>query len=72
VAELSSAYDAFSLFLKHAVDLEVGTCEVVAHQDQRTIPERADVEFRRQTCVETSNVAEAFGRFVPLPGNATA
>jgi hypothetical protein len=32
---------------KHAVDVEVETCEVVAHQDQRTIPERADVEFRR-------------------------
>jgi len=68
LAELSSAYCAFSLFGKNAVDVEVETCEVVTHQDQRTIPERADVKFRRGTRVETANVAEAYGRFVAHPG----
>ena len=56
----------------NAVDVEVETCEVVTHQDQRAIPERADVDFRRGTRVETANVAEAYGGFVPLPGNTTA
>jgi len=65
---LSSAYCAFSLFGKNAVNVEVETCEVVTQQDQRTIPERADVEFWRGTRVETANVAEAYGRLVPLPG----
>jgi hypothetical protein len=65
---LSSAYYAFRLFGKNAVDVEVKTCEVVTHQDQRTMPERADVEFWRGTRVETANVAEAYGRFVPLAG----
>src|SRR6202035_4147665 len=47
---------------------KVETCEVVTQQDQCTIPERADVDFRRGTRVETANVAEAYGRFLPLPG----
>ena len=53
---------------KNAIDVEVETCEVVTHQDQCAIPERADVDFRRGTRVETANVAEAYGRFVPLAG----
>ena len=65
---MSSAYYAFSLFGNNAVDVEVETCEVVTHQDQRAIPEGADVDFRRGTRVETANVAEAYGGFVPLPG----
>ena len=68
LAELSSAYSAFSLFGKNAVDVEVETCEVVTQQDQCTIPERADVDFRRGARVETANVAEANGRFVSLAG----
>jgi len=67
LAELSSAYYAFSLFGKNPVDVEVETCEVVTQQDQCTIPERADVDFWRGTRVETANVAKAYGRFVPLP-----
>ena len=65
---MSSAYYAFRLFGKNAVEVEVETCEVVTHQDQGTILERADIEFRCGTRVETANVAEAYGRFVPLPG----
>ena len=65
---MSSAYYAFSLFGKNAVDIEVETCEVVTQQDQCTIPERADVDFRRGTRVETANVANAYGRFVSLAG----
>ena len=68
LAELSSTYYAFSLFRKNAVDVEVETCEVVAHQDQCTIAERADVDLRRGTRVQTPNVAKAYGRFVPFPG----
>ena len=68
LAKLSSTYYAFSLFGENAVDVEVETCEVITQQDQCAIPERADVEFRRGTRVEAANVAEAYGRFVPLPG----
>ena len=68
LAELSPTYYAFSLFGRNAVDVEVGTCEVVTQQDQCTIPERADVDFRRGTRIETANVAQAYGRFVTLPG----
>ncbi len=65
---MSSAYYAFRLFGKNAVDVEVETCEVITHQDQGTIPERADVEFRCGTRIEAADVAEAYGRFVLLAG----
>ena len=68
LSELSSAHDAFRLFGNDAVDVEVETCQVVTHQDQCTILERPDVKFRRETRVETANVAEAYGSFVRLPG----
>ncbi len=65
---MCATYYAFGLFGKNAVDVDVKTCEVIAHQDQRAILECADVELRRGTRVETADVAEAYGRSVPLPG----
>jgi len=46
LAELSSAYSAFRLFGKDAVDIQVEACEVVTQQDRCTIAECADVDFR--------------------------
>jgi hypothetical protein len=51
--ESSSSHCACGLFGKDTVDVEMEGAEIVAHQEQRTIPKCANVDLRRRTFVET-------------------
>jgi hypothetical protein len=64
LTELSAANDAIGLFRKDAVDVEVEATEVIAHQDQHTIPERADVDLRRRAFVKAADVTQAHRRLI--------